>query len=35
MVIGTKRKWYTVVMPNCHPAMSKALMNRPLSTLVG
>ena len=26
MVIGTKKKWYTVVMPNCHCESPKALM---------
>ena len=25
-VIGTKKKWYTVVMPNCHRARSKTSM---------
>ena len=28
IVIGTKRKWYTVVMPNCHRARSSASIGR-------
>ena len=27
MVSGTKMKWYTVVMPNCHRARSRASMD--------
>lgn len=29
IVIGTKRKWYTVVMANCHRARSVASMRAP------
>ena len=28
MVIGTKKKWYTVVIPNCHLARVSAVMAR-------
>src|SRR5690606_19396303 len=32
IVSGTKMKWYTVVMPNCHRARSRASMDPPERT---